>query len=119
MIFIILFAAIILASCGQILTKITAVRHLRFDDSTSLLSNIMSLLRAPIFYLAMSIYLLSMTLYLIALSKLDISFAYPILSLTFAFILVYSKIFFKENVTPLRWFGVGIIIFGVFLISRS
>ena len=61
----------------------------------------------------------TMLFYLVAISKLDLSMAYPMVSLNYAIILFISRIFFKENVTPLRWLGVVFIIFGVFLISRS
>jgi len=120
MAFIILLASIFFAVCGQVLLKATVTRVQGVDfASASMFSHMGKLLRSPIFYLAMSVYFFSMVLYLTAISKLDISLAYPMVSLNYAIILVYSKIFFKENVTPLRWLGVGIIIFGVFLISRS
>ena len=87
--------------------------------SAKIASHLSKLLRFPLFYFAMSVYFFSMILYLMAISKLDISIAYPMVSLNYAIILVYSKVFFKESVTPMRWLGVAVIIFGVFLISRS
>ncbi|MFA6449392.1 MAG: EamA family transporter [bacterium] len=120
MAFIILLTSIFCVVCGEILLKVTVTRLEGVDFvSTSLLSHLGKLLRAPSFFLAIAAYFSGMVLYLAAISKLDVSLAYPIMSLNFAIILVYSKIFFRENVTPLRWFGVFIILFGVFLISRS
>ena len=54
-----------------------------------------------------------------ALSKLKLSYAYPFMASTFAFVLVFSHFLFKEEISFVRWVGVFIIWFGVFLISRS
>ena len=54
-----------------------------------------------------------------ALSKLKLSYAYPFMASTFAFVLVFSHFLFKEEISLIRWIGVFIIWFGVFLISRS
>jgi len=117
---VILLASIFCAVCGQILLKATVTRLEGVDFASSkMASHLWKLLRAPIFYIALFVYFFSMILYLAAISKLDISLAFPMVSLNYAIILIYSKIFFKENVTPLRWIGVAVIILGVCLISRS
>jgi drug/metabolite transporter (DMT)-like permease len=54
-----------------------------------------------------------------ALSKLKLSYAYPFMASTFAFVLVFSHFLFKEEIPLIRWVGVFIIWFGVFLASRS
>lgn len=54
-----------------------------------------------------------------ALSRLKLSYAYPFMASTFAFVLVFSHFLFKEEVSLIRWVGVFIIWFGVFLASRS
>ena len=53
------------------------------------------------------------------LSKLEMSFVYPMISLTYVFTLLAARFIFKEDVSIIRWLGVLIICFGVFLISRS
>ncbi|RLJ04630.1 MAG: hypothetical protein DRP08_01275 [Candidatus Aenigmatarchaeota archaeon] len=54
-----------------------------------------------------------------AVSKLELSYVYPFMASTFPLVLFFSWLLFKENVSLLRWIGVFIIWFGVFLVSRS
>jgi multidrug transporter EmrE-like cation transporter len=54
-----------------------------------------------------------------AVSKLDLSYAYPFMASTFAIVVLFSAIFFKEEVSLIGWIGVFVIWFGVFLVSRS
>ena len=54
-----------------------------------------------------------------ALSKLKLSYAYPFMASTFAFVLVFSHFLFKEEISFVRWVGIFVIWFGVLLISRS
>ena len=61
----------------------------------------------------------SMLSYLVAISSLDLSLAYPMVSVNYALILISSRVFFGEEIKPLRWIGVAFIILGGFLISRS
>jgi multidrug transporter EmrE-like cation transporter len=66
-----------------------------------------------------SLYFLSSLFWMLVLSKEDLSFAYPLLSVGYVLILLFSFLIFKEHVSFVRWFGVLVIIFGVILISRS
>ncbi len=54
-----------------------------------------------------------------ALSRLDVSFLYPLASLGYIGAAVLALIFLKENVTLLRWVGIIVIVVGCFLITRS
>jgi multidrug transporter EmrE-like cation transporter len=54
-----------------------------------------------------------------AVSRFKLSYAYPFMASTFAFVLVFSRILFNEEISLIRWIGVFVIWFGVFLISRS
>ena len=54
-----------------------------------------------------------------AVSKLKLSYAYPFMASTFAIVLIFSRILFNEEISLIRWIGVLVIWFGVFLVSRS
>jgi multidrug transporter EmrE-like cation transporter len=54
-----------------------------------------------------------------AVSKLKLSYAYPFMASTFAIVLIFSRILFNEEISLIRWIGVFVIWFGVFLVSRS
>jgi multidrug transporter EmrE-like cation transporter len=64
-------------------------------------------------------YFLSSLFWMMVLSRVDLSVAYPLLSLGYVFILIASGLFFKEPVSLIRWTGVLVIMSGVVLISRS
>ncbi len=55
-------------------------------------------------------------LWLIVLSREDLSFAYPLLSVGYILVTFISAIFFKEKVSWQRWLGVFLIFLGVALV---
>ena len=65
------------------------------------------------------LYGLSAVCWLWVLSRAQLSFAYPLLSLSFPIVVILSTIFFAEVISPVRWIGVGLIVIGVSLISRT
>ena len=65
------------------------------------------------------LYLIAAFLWLGALSKLEVSFMYPLLSLGYVLTAILAFIFFRENVTVVRWAGIALIVGGCFLISRT
>jgi len=58
-------------------------------------------------------------LWMDVLSKRQLSFVYPMISLTYVLSLCASALILREHVSLLRWLGVGIICLGVYVISRS
>jgi drug/metabolite transporter (DMT)-like permease len=65
------------------------------------------------------VYVASLGLWLVVLSKLDVSYAYPIVSINYVVIAIASKFFFGEKVSKLRWISILIICLGVVLVSLS
>ncbi len=57
--------------------------------------------------------------WLAAISRVDLSWAYPMLSLGYIIVVAEPWILLNEPVTPLRFIGVLVICLGVFLLSRS
>lgn len=57
-------------------------------------------------------------LWLYALSKVDLSMAYPIMGLSFVFILFGSWVFFEEPLTATKIIGNLIIVLGVVVATR-
>ena len=61
----------------------------------------------------------SMGLHLMALSRVDISFAYPFLSISYVLVLFAGHYLFGEVVNLSRIFGVTLICFGTLFVARS
>ena len=71
---------------------------------------------SPLVLVGLGCYGLSTVLWLVLLTKVPLSFLYPMLSFGYVIILLLGKFLFKENVTPFRWYGVLLICFGIVLI---
>ena len=54
-----------------------------------------------------------------ALSRIDLSYAYPLVSINFIAITILSRLIFKEKVTRFRWLSVFTILVGVVLLTMS
>lgn len=65
------------------------------------------------------LYLISAASWLIILSRMDLSLAYPMISIGYILVVILSKYIFDEPVTPMRIVGTLLVCFGVFLLLRS
>lgn len=62
-------------------------------------------------------YFVSAVIWMIVLSRVDLSFAYPIIGINFVLVLLVSRYFLGEHVGPIRWIGAIIIFLGVSLVG--
>lgn len=58
-------------------------------------------------------------MWLSLLKKIEFSVLYPMISLSYVFGVLAAIFIFKESVPLIRWLGIGVIIFGIFLITRN
>lgn len=73
----------------------------------------------PYVLLGFVMYGLSTIFWLIALSKKDLSFVYPFISLTYVLVLVLSSLVLKESIGLNKIAGTIAIIIGLIIISRA
>jgi drug/metabolite transporter (DMT)-like permease len=111
----------IIGTVGQLLLKhvMRNVGPVGFGQLSSPGTIVQQLLFNPLFLLAVLLYVLGFAIWLIVLSKLDLSYAYPILALSYSVVPLFSWLVFGEYVSPLRWFGVAVICAGVTLVGLS
>lgn len=64
-------------------------------------------------------YVLSVIVWMMVLSRADVSMAYPLSSLAYIFVALAAWWLLDENLSAMRVIGIFIIIFGVFLVSRT
>jgi multidrug transporter EmrE-like cation transporter len=64
-------------------------------------------------------YGISSLFWIAVLSKVNLSLAYPMLALNYVLIPLAAWLFLGEQIPSLRWLGVGIIIIGIIIISRT
>lgn len=73
----------------------------------------------PWVILGLAIFVVSMASHLVVLSKVELSFAYPFLSLAYIIVAAYSFFVFGESVTGLRIAGYALICAGTIVIAMS
>lgn len=81
--------------------------------TVSLFGNLVSLLLQPPIFLGLLAYVLSTVCWLAVLSKTDLSFAYPMISIGYVAVLIIGWLAFDEEVSLLRWLGVVLICIGI------
>ena len=64
-------------------------------------------------------YVISVVVWIMALSRVEVSIAYPLLSVGYVVNAVAAYYLFGEAVTPMRLTGIAIIIVGVWVVARS
>jgi multidrug transporter EmrE-like cation transporter len=64
-------------------------------------------------------YVISVIVWLMALSRVEVSYAYPLLSVGYIVTAFAGQFFFQEALGPVRWAGIMVICLGVFLVTRS
>jgi len=57
--------------------------------------------------------------WMVAMTKFDISYAYPFMSLAFVLVFLFSVILFQEPITYHKLIGLSLIILGIIVTSRS
>ncbi len=68
---------------------------------------------------ALTCYVVGVVVWILALSRVQVSIAYPLLSLGYIVNAVAANYLFEEAITPSKMIGMGIIIVGVVVISRA
>ncbi|MBJ8890142.1 EamA family transporter [Citrobacter sp. FDAARGOS_156] len=77
------------------------------------------LLINPWFIAGMSCYVLSIGLWMAVLGKVEVSLAYPLLSVGYVITAVIGYFFLKEDINTMRLIGLSLICVGIVFISRS
>ncbi|MEQ8345122.1 MAG: SMR family transporter [Sneathiellaceae bacterium] len=73
----------------------------------------------PYIWLGLCCYVISVGVWIVALSRVDVSLAYPMLSIGYIVTALAASAWFGEELNPTRIAGIVVIIIGVVLISRS
>jgi multidrug transporter EmrE-like cation transporter len=73
----------------------------------------------PFVLLGLVTFVVSMLSHLIVLSRVELSYAYPFLSLAYVVVTAYAFFVFREDVGAMRLLGIGLICLGTICIARS
>ena len=79
----------------------------------------MRLIKEPWLWVGLSCYGISAIVWILALSRVDVSIAYPMLSIGYVVNAFAAWALFGEVLNINRALGIGVIIVGVFILARS
>ncbi len=111
---------VLLNAAAQLVLKkgMTDIGHFSFTMENLLPVGIKVAMN-PFVILGVIFYVVSLAVWLMVLSRVDVSYAYPLLSVGYIVAALAGKYLFHEPLGPVRWAGIIIICLGVFLITRS
>jgi drug/metabolite transporter (DMT)-like permease len=107
-------------AAAQIMLKrgMMIVGHVSLDLS-SVYSSFWQIALNPFVIAGLFTFFISMASHIVVLSRVDLSFAYPFLSLAYVVVAAYAYFVFNEDVSQLRIAGIALICLGTVLVSRS
>ena len=112
----ILLLAVTLLTLGQVLQKLAVDRCGQAESAWQLAT---ALLRRPELWGALACLAGGMGAWLFVLGSLDVSKAFPFLSLGQILVLLIARLYFHEHLSVARWAGALLIVVGVGLIAAT
>ncbi len=83
------------------------------------ISFVMTVMQSPFFWGGLVCVGVIFVCWSLILSKVDLSVAVPIASISYVTIPLVSVIFLKEHISFVQWSGIGFILLGIILVSLS
>ena len=105
-----------LVSCAQIFLKIGALKIQGFLGRFTFGEILLKIIFNPQLILGTFFYVCSLILWVYLLTRIRLSVAYPIMSLSYVTVMAFSFFFFKESVNGWQWGGATLIILGTYII---
>lgn len=118
--FSIIMTGVLLNAAAQLLLKAgtNAVGHFELS-AQNILPVGMKLALEPHIAGGIACYVVSVVVWIVGLSRVEVSIAYPMLSVGYVLNAVAAWYLFGESLTAQKLVGIGVIVLGVFLVARS
>ncbi len=115
-----IMAGVLLNATAQLLLKAGTNAIGRFEFTADNIVPIgMKLALEPHIAGGVACYVVSLVVWLIGLSRVDVSIAYPMLSIGYVINALAAWYLFGESLTAQKLVGIGFIVLGVVLVTRS
>jgi multidrug transporter EmrE-like cation transporter len=117
----ILAVSILLNVCGQVSIKQSITNYqARAGEGTYFgLSTALPILTSPLTLLGLALYAVSAIFWISALSRVQLSYAYPLLGVGYVLVAVASWQLWGENMSVQRILGTLVVAVGVYLVGTS
>lgn len=116
---VLILLSVLLNCCAQLLMRKGMLVHGEIGELNKLISAIPQMLTNLYLWGAMVCYAVSILIWMMVLSKVEVSYAYPFLSIGYILSAVVGYFWLAEHLSPVRVAGILVICIGVILISRS
>ncbi|MES1998550.1 MAG: SMR family transporter [Pseudomonadota bacterium] len=115
-----ILSGVLLNACAQLLLKAGTNSVGTFSFTADNVWPIgLKLASEPHILGGLTCYVISVVVWIMALSRVEVSLAYPMLSIGYVVNALAAWWLFGEALTIERLVGIGVIIFGVFILARS
>jgi drug/metabolite transporter (DMT)-like permease len=111
--------SVMVSSVAQILLKLGMTKVGRISNLNETPLKLFTALTSPLVLAGLFVFALSALIWLIALSRVKLSIAYPMVSLGYVAVVMFSWLIFKEPLKPISVLGCATVIIGVVLISKG
>lgn len=116
---VLILVSVLLNCSAQILMRKGMLVNGEVAGMESLVAAIPQMLANLYLWGAMICYAVSIVVWMVVLSKVEVSYAYPFLSIGYVLSAIIGYWWFAESISPIRVAGIVVICIGVILISRS
>ena len=119
--FLMIVIAILVSSAGQLFLKqgMARVGPLEAQSLLGVATLAWRVFSTPLVILGLVCYGVGTLVWLVVLSRLDLSFAYPMLALSYVLVPLMAQVCLGEKIPIARWAGIGIIVIGVGIVAKS
>lgn len=120
MMFLLILLGVMLNAAAQLLLKagMNQIGHFEFSFANIVPIGMKVMMNFPI-VAGLVTYVISVGVWLLVLSRVQVSYAYPMLSIGYIVNAIAAYYFFGESLSVIRVSGIFVIIVGVYLVSRT
>jgi multidrug transporter EmrE-like cation transporter len=117
--FLLILTGVLLNAAAQLLLKAGTNRVGPIALDAQSLPALQALALSGPIIAGLACYVISVVVWIVALSRVEVSIAYPMLSIGYVVNAIAAWFLFGEALTPMRLAGIAVIIVGVFLLAGS
>ncbi len=114
-IFLIMLISLLLAA-GQLCWKYGLTKVGGYSVNAK---NVFELVASPFIVIGFVLFGVATLIWLDVISKVEISYAYSLISISYIFVPIGAIFIFKEAIPLIRWVGILVIITGIIIVSKS
>ncbi|MBT4879398.1 MAG: EamA family transporter [Alphaproteobacteria bacterium] len=115
-----ILSGVFLNALAQLLLKQGMLRIGHFEFvAVNILPVGIKVAKSPFIVGGIACYVLSVVIWILALARVEVSYAYPLLSVGYIFTAIAAYYFLGENLSWIRVFGIFTIMLGVYCVART